>query len=111
MESMIPLESISSFPGPQSANLILFSYGKQWKAKGVTGIELFNCRHVLMMIMNGSLVYSAMFQAENESSKLALEQSEQMLRLEELQEKQRRCSPVYEQAEIEIGVWEQGYSN
>ena len=93
MESMIPLESISSFPGPQSANLLFFSYGKQQKAKGLTGIELLNCRHVLMIIMNGSL-YSVMFRAENESSKLVLEQSEQMLRVEKLQEKQRRCSPV-----------------
>ena len=63
---------------------------------------LFKCRHVLMMVMNGSLVYSAMFRAENESSKLALEQSEQMLRVEELLEKQRRCSLVYEQAETDI---------
>ena len=85
------------FSGPQPANLPAFSYGKQRKAKwwaGNEAVELFNCRHVLMMVMNGSLVYSAMFRAENESSKLALEQSKQMFRVEELQEKQRRCTPV-----------------
>ena len=41
-------------------------------------------------VMSGSLVYSAMFRAENEVSKLTLEHSKHSFRVEELQEKQRR---------------------
>ena len=51
-----------------------------------------------------------MFQAENEASKL--EQSKHMFRVEELQKKQRRCSPVYEKTHLRplLGSlkWEQG---
>ena len=41
-----------------------------------------------------------MFRAENEASKLALEQSKHMFRVEELQEKQRRYSSVEKQDKL-----------
>ena len=41
-------------------------------------------------VMSGFLVYSVMFRAENEASKLTLEHSKHVFRVEELQEKQRR---------------------
>ena len=40
-------------------------------------------------VISGSL-YSVMFRAENEASKLTLEHSKHVFRVEELQEKQRR---------------------
>ena len=54
-----------------------------------------------------------MFRAENEASKLALEQSKHMFRVEELQEKQRRYSSVEKQdklAENDIQDWLLGSS-
>lgn len=54
-----------------------------------------------------------MFRAENEASKLALEQSNHMFRVEELQEKQRRYSSVEKQdklAENDIQDWLLGSS-
>ena len=54
-----------------------------------------------------------MFRAENEASKLALEQSNHMFRVEELQEKQRRYSSVEKQdklAENDVQDWLLGSS-
>ena len=54
-----------------------------------------------------------MFRAENEASKLALEQSNHMFRVEELQKKQRRYSSVEKQdklAENDIQDWLLGSS-